>query len=118
MVLSSHVLHDVESLCTSVLMLNQGRILYDGTLADLQRKQGGLLRVRVRGDASAFAKAAEAGRAQVRSAGGASLLLSLPPGADTSFAFQCARTAGVELRELLPERETLEQSFLRLLGRG
>jgi len=116
MVLSSHVLHDVESLCSSVLMLDRGKVLYDGPLAGLESKNHGRYRIRVAGDAARFAAALEAKGAECTRTG-SQIAARLPAGADELLVFQAVRQAGVELRELAPAHDTLEQSFLRLLGR-
>jgi len=116
LVLSSHVLHDVESLCSSVLMMDRGRILFDGPLDTLSSGDTGRLRVRVTGDIPAFAAALERAHARV-TASGPLLEVVLPAGADTSLVFAAVREAGVELRELESARDSLEQAFLRLLGR-
>src|SRR5215469_3131301 len=53
--LSSHLLHEVEQLCTRIAVLNQGRMVFEGTLsATRQRVQW--LRLKT-GDFAAAAKA-------------------------------------------------------------
>ena len=53
-VFSSHILDDVQQVCDTVGILNKGRIVYDGTLADLIRNTGhdAAYQVRIRGDGS------------------------------------------------------------------
>jgi ABC-2 type transport system ATP-binding protein len=46
---SSHMLHEVEHLCARVAILNQGRLIAQGRVADLLRRGRGVL-VRVSGD--------------------------------------------------------------------
>ncbi|MFZ5828277.1 MAG: ABC transporter ATP-binding protein [Bacillota bacterium] len=45
--LTTHDLSDIEALCRRVVMLDHGRIVYDGTLSDLRRNWAGERSVRV-----------------------------------------------------------------------
>ena len=60
-VISSHILPELEELCTSVAIVDRGRVLASGTLQDISQKLriGEVLRVRVLGDDVGI----EAGRA-------------------------------------------------------
>jgi ABC-2 type transport system ATP-binding protein len=71
-VISSHILPELEELCTSVAIVDHGRVLASGTISDIGRKLriGEVLRVRVLGD-GASTEAARAwfeGRSDVASA--------------------------------------------------
>jgi len=85
--LSSHVLSDVERLCDRVAVLGAGRLAAEGTLAEVLERRGSYT-LEVEGSEAAAAAA----RAAAEAAGG--------------------RVASVQ-----PTREPLERVFLRLLGR-
>jgi ABC-2 type transport system ATP-binding protein len=53
--LSSHLLAEVEELCNRVAIIRRGRIVYEGSLADLKRTASGRWRLRTTDDARAAA---------------------------------------------------------------
>jgi ABC-type sulfate/molybdate transport systems ATPase subunit len=59
-VLSSHLLRDVEECCDEALVLKDGRIAFHGNLEEERRLNKKFLQVETRGDERAFAAAAEA----------------------------------------------------------
>lgn len=115
MVISSHVLKDVEALCTTLLMLNRGKLLYSGTLADLRRQNEGRHAVRVRGDHGRFTAALESAGATAELRGG-TIELELPGKDDVAAIWKAASDARCQIRELRHASDSLEQAFLRLLG--
>jgi ABC-2 type transport system ATP-binding protein len=115
MVISSHVLKDVETLCSTLLMLNRGKLLYSGTLADLRRQNEGRYAVRVRGDHGRFTASLQSAGATAEQRRG-TIELELPGGQDVSTIWQAANDARCQIRELRHASDSLEQAFLRLLG--
>jgi ABC-2 type transport system ATP-binding protein len=53
-VLSSHLLGEVEELCDRVAIIRTGRVVYEGTIAELKRTAAGAYRLRTTDDARAF----------------------------------------------------------------
>src|SRR5215211_748873 len=51
---SSHLLPDVEAVCDHVLVLGRGRLLAQGTIADLTRSDRRVVELRVKGDMADF----------------------------------------------------------------
>src|SRR5579859_8148179 len=52
--LSTHLLGDVERVCDTVLILHQGRLLLQGAVAELCRRRQDRYRLQIQGDASTF----------------------------------------------------------------
>ena len=72
-VISSHILPELEELCTSVAIVDHGQVLAQGKVADIERRlrAGAVLRIRVLGDSAEIESAREHFAAQplVASAG-------------------------------------------------
>ncbi|MEE8105563.1 MAG: ABC transporter ATP-binding protein [Planctomycetota bacterium] len=109
-VLSSHLLPDVEAVCTNVVLMNRGRIVRAGPLAELTSDSDGSYSVQVRGDEEKFA-------AELASRGGSinERRVHLPDDAGTRLIFEAAAAAEVQLREVKPMRRSLEDVFMEAM---
>jgi ABC-2 type transport system ATP-binding protein len=111
--LSSHQLPEVQELCDRVAIVDSGRVVYEGALADLRRQGGSGYRLRSTDDARALEVA--------RAAPGIEHVRSAPHGigfqADErhvgALSLALAQ-AGVGILALAPELATLEDLFFRL----
>ncbi len=113
-VLSSHLLPDVEGVCTSVVVLKEGRNVREGALAGLTTADGGAYEVVLRGDRARFLAACEAEGARGTPEG--PLVVRLPPGGDPALLFRAAVASVTQLRGVKPVRRTLEDVFLDAMG--
>jgi ABC-2 type transport system ATP-binding protein len=113
--LSSHLLPDVEAVCKSAILLNEGQLLYSGPIEKMRGQEGNLYEVRVKADAQRFCET-------LRGAGceatlhEESLLVRLPPDKDPDLIFARALETNIQVRHLEPSRLTLESAFLRMLA--
>jgi len=114
LLLSSHLLPDVEHVCTNVVMLRRGRVVRQGPIGELTTGEYGTYEVKARGEAERFRAALARAGAQMGegAAGEGGLLVRLPAGADTSLVFRAAAAAGAQVRGLKALRRTLEHVFL------
>ena len=111
--LSSHQLPEVQELCDRVAIVNSGRVVYEGALADLRRQGGGGYRLRTTDDERAMQIArVQAGVEHVLSADhGVGFQADEEHVAALSLALGAA---GVGILTLAPELATLEDLFFRL----
>lgn len=112
-VLSTHLLPDVQEVCDGVVVCAGGRIVRQGSVEELTRAIASLYEVRFSGESEAFQSALESAGAAVsydETTGKARV--SLPSGADTDLVLEAALTAGVGLRHLKPAARSLEEVFL------
>jgi ABC-2 type transport system ATP-binding protein len=116
--LSSHQLPEVQDLCDRVAIVDSGRVVYEGALADLRRQGGAGYRLRSSDDTRAL-ELARAQRgiefASEGEHGGVTFQAEEPDVAGLSLALG---QAGVGILSLTPELATLEDLFFRLTEDG
>ena len=115
-ILSTHLLPDVQVTCSHVQIMQSGRLVYAGALADLrQRRQSTCLRIGLNAPPSVAELATLPAISRVEELGGGRFRLHHPAGAAPSAALlEQARAGGWELWELTPENASLEQIFVEL----
>jgi len=119
-ILSSHLLPDIEAVCDQALVLDLGRLVFAGPLTRLRGEDHGARRyeVRVKLGAEVLADAlVKAGWSVERA--GSLLFLTAPAGvASTRPIFEAAQTLGLQVRQLVPARRGLEAALLDALAEG
>jgi ABC-2 type transport system ATP-binding protein len=110
--LSSHLLHEIEVIADDLVVIGNGRIVAQGTKTDLLRAAGTLVRSPQVTELSAALDAADVPFAPSHAAGGAD---ALRVDADPEVVGKVAHLAGVPLVELrAAEGAGLEEMFLEL----
>ena len=114
MLLSSHQLPEVQELCDRVAIVDRGRVVYEGALADLRRQGGAGYRLRSTDDARALERAARATRHRARrTAANTASGFQAQEGDVGALSLALAR-ADIGILALTPELATLEDLFFRL----
>jgi ABC-2 type transport system ATP-binding protein len=120
-VLSTHLLPDVDRICDQVVILHQGELRFSGTIAELRSSgqddsTGLAYDIEVKGGAKALADALTAAGCKTEGDGDRLLEVTLPAGSGSALVFQSAAAAKVQVRHLAVKRESLEAAFLRIVG--
>ena len=110
--ISSHLLGEMEQMVEQVGIIDHGHILFEGPLTELQRHSRGNVTLRLLDPA----KAAPILRANGLTAHSDSCVMTLPPLQDALLADLVQRLAacGAGVVELTPHTKTLEEIFLSL----
>ena len=109
--LSSHLLNEVEQLCTRIAVLNQGRKVFEGTLAEAVKQQDW---VRLRSDDFAAASG-ELQAAGLITESRDGRLVALAPGVGSERLVRLLVERGRPVYEIAPEGRTLEDFYLELM---
>ncbi len=115
-VLSSHLLAEVEQTCDRVGVIANGRLLREGTVAQLRAGGSILVRAEPLSDAARIARQLLDGAGAVTVDGG--MLRLDAPAADAARLNRRLVEAGVEVAELRWSEPTLEAVFLELTREG
>jgi len=111
--LSSHQLPEVQELCDRVAIVDSGRVVYEGALADLRRQGGAGYRLRTSDDARALELAVAQSGIDHAAAGEHGLTLQAQEH-DVGELSLALSHAGIAILALTPELATLEDLFFRL----
>ncbi len=117
--LSSHLLVEVEELCNRVAIIRSGRVAYEGSLADLRRRAGVSYRLRTSDDERARRVCvAQAGVKKVREAVGGGLFFNAAAEQAVGELSLALAESGALVLELTPRQATLEDLFFKLTEGG
>src|SRR5579863_6116052 len=122
-ILSSHLLRDVEECCEEVLVLKQGEVAVYANLEQERAANRNFLELEVRGgdgaDASPrFATLAEQLGCECASGARQRLKLVLPQGVGVRDLYRMAANENLQIRRLDYKRDSLEDLFLKAMEGG
>ena len=113
--LSSHLLYEVEELCNRVAIVRTGRVIYEGQLRDLLATAATGYRLRaLEQERARLLVLAQQGIEDVRAVDG-EIRFSGDEEAVAALSVALGR-AGIGFTALVPERESLEELFLGMTG--
>ncbi|WP_420035036.1 ABC transporter ATP-binding protein [Streptomyces sp. cg28] len=116
--LSSHLLDEIEQVCTHAAVMAQGRLLTQGPVADLAAGARGKLTVTTPDPADARRVLKEHGITVLAAEGERVTAEPPPPETDLADLTAALVAAGVRVRGFGVERASLEDAFVALTGEG
>ena len=117
-VLSSHLLPDVEYACNDVVVLHKGAVAAAGPIATLKGSSSRVFEVRIKGDDVRFADAVRSHGLECHGEAGDALRIYVPDDYPPQRLFQLAVEQGAQIRHLRASVPSLEDVFARALGEG
>lgn len=112
--LSSHLLHEVEQICTHVAIVNQGTMVVQGNVQQLLADQGKVT-MEVSPVSTAMKILTNGLRLETRQTGPTQLQTTLP-GEQVPEAIRTLVDAGVNIFAVTPQKASLEDYFLNITG--
>ena len=123
LILSSHLLPDVEYTCDYVVVLDKGAVATEGPIASLKKHSGRVFELRVKGDSAAFVEVLRGAGLECHETDEDVMRVFVPggvgadgPGQDARLLFGLAATHGLQVRHLRASVPTLEDVFARAVG--
>jgi ABC-2 type transport system ATP-binding protein len=116
LILSSHLLPDVEYTCDHVIVLDKGAVATQGPIEALKGPGGRVFEIRVKGDTAAFIAALQAAGLECHATDEDVMRAFVPDDRGASFLFQLASEQHVQVRHLKASVPTLEDVFAKAVG--
>ena len=116
LILSSHLLRDVESTCDRVVVLNHGDIVADGPIQELKGATRQAFEIRIKGDLSRFTAALKTSGVECHGTEDDVMRVLIDEGMNARDLFALAAAHHVQVRHLRPSVPTLEDVFARAIG--
>jgi ABC-2 type transport system ATP-binding protein len=119
LILSSHLLPDVEYTCDSVVVMDKGAIAAQGPIASLKQPRGRVFELRVKtpnGDLGSFLERLHAAGLDCHATDEDVMRVFVPGERGARDLFALAASAGVQVRHLRPSVPTLEDVFAHAVG--
>src|SRR3954451_2237372 len=117
-VLSSHLLVDVEECCDEILILKDGQIAVYCNLEEERKSNRKFLMIETRGDQEKFVKAIQQLGCEYAISGDHRLKIVLQEGVEVRDLYRLAEEQQVQLRRLSYKRDSLEDIFLKAMENG
>jgi ABC-2 type transport system ATP-binding protein len=116
LILSSHLLRDVEECCDEVLILKDGHIAAFCNLEEERRANRRFLELELRGSANGtFLEAMEKLGCETATGAQGRIKLILPDGLEVRQMYEVAAAQNVQIRRLNRKRDSLEDIFLKAM---
>lgn len=120
--LSSHLLHEVEQVCTRVGIINRGKLIAEGDVGELLRRELGLIEITVGNFGKGLKALAQTEGVEImpspqpRSVGGKGHIIVRAPMELVPEMNRGLVAAGVAVYSIVPKTRTLEDLFLEVVG--
>jgi ABC-2 type transport system ATP-binding protein len=117
-VLSSHLLRDVEECCEEILILKDGRLVTYCNLEEERKANKKFLLLETRGELKEFVAAVDSMGCECAMTSDHRLKIILQEGAEIRDIYRLAADAKVQIRRLTYKRDSLEDIFLKAMENG
>ena len=115
LMISSHLLRDVEECCEEVLILKDGQIVATCNLEEERRSKLNFIELEVLGDKPEFHQAIDSLGCDYASLGQGRFKMVLRPGIEVRELYRIAADRDVQIRKLSHRHDSLEDIFLKAM---
>lgn len=114
MIISSHILSDIESTCSHVVIMDRGKIIAEQEVAGIKQNRFNIFDLKLKGDIQSFQKKFPNFKIEARDRG--AFRLHTPADFSREALFKAAWENGIQIRHFKQSRATLEEVFLTAIG--
>ncbi len=114
---SSHLLSEIEMLCSHVAVMSAGKIVAQGAIEDLRNEEPTRLIIQTEelDQATEILRKNEIGKIRIR---GKQITCEVPADFDVATMNRALVSAGLSIEEIRLEKSSLEEKFVKLTGEG
>ena len=116
LILSSHLLPDVEATCARVVVMHQGTVATQGSIAELKERRRQVFEIRIKGAHDKFVQALQGIGADCHDAEDDLLRVFVNDDQGPRDLFAVATAHDIQVRHLRPSVPTLEDVFAEAVG--
>lgn len=114
--ISSHILADVEATCSYVVILNKGRVAAQGEMKDLKEIKYSLYEIRIMGEGKEFLQRLHNMECKVDVTEDGLMKVYIAPGRDPQDIFRIAADEKIQIRHFVKSQTSLEDLFAKAVG--
>jgi len=114
-IISSHLLPDIESTCRQVVIMNKGRVVAEESITGLKKDNFNVYEIKVVGDQAPFFAELQSRHCRIEEKDRALFNVLLPGDVAPAALFQAARKNGVQIRHFRQSRTSLEDAFMDVI---
>jgi ABC-2 type transport system ATP-binding protein len=114
--ISSHILPDIEAICSYVVILNKGKLAAQGDMDRLKQIDYKLYELRIKGESEGFIKKLRDKKSRIKETKDGILKVYLPPDKNPQDIFAIAAEEKIQIRHFVKSRTSLEDLFAKAVG--
>jgi ABC-2 type transport system ATP-binding protein len=114
--ISSHILPDIESVCSDIVILNKGQLAAKGKISELKALHFRLYEVRIKGDGESFVEKLRSMGYKVEEKEDNLLKVYMPAEGEVLEFFRAAEESRVQIRLFVRSQTSLEDLFAKAVG--
>jgi ABC-2 type transport system ATP-binding protein len=114
--ISSHILPDIEYTCNYVVILNKGKVAAQDEISKLKEIKYSLFELKVKGEREGFFQKLKDAQCEVEETPDGLLKVYMPPGQNKQLIFRIAAEEKMQIRHFVKSETTLEDKFAKLVG--
>jgi ABC-2 type transport system ATP-binding protein len=111
-IISSHLLPDIEYACEKVIILNQGKVVSEELIANVGKTNFNLFELKFKGESDRFLARLQAIDCQIQSNDRGKYMVMLPADHSPGVLFKIAQEEKVQIRHFRQSRTSLEDTFM------
>jgi len=114
--ISSHILSDIETTCSFVVILNQGKLAAQGHISDLKQIKYSIYEMKIKDEGDDFIQKLKEMKCKVNKTEDGIIRVYMAPGKNPQDIFKIAEKKKTQIRHFVKSQTSLEDLFAKVVG--